>query len=50
VRDAWREVARDPTVNPAPAQVIPMPRHRDAGFSDDAYGAEAPAAGARWNA
>lgn len=50
VRDAWREVARDPTVNPAPAQLIPMPRHRDAGISSDAYGAEAPAAGSRWNA
>jgi flagellar protein FliS len=47
VRDAWREVARDPSVNPAPAQA--MPRRRDSEFSGDEYGAEA-VAGSRWNA
>src|ERR1700691_3939606 len=47
VRDAWREVARDPSVNPAPAQA--MPRRRDSEFGGDEYGAEA-VAGSRWNA
>jgi flagellar secretion chaperone FliS len=41
VRDAWREVARDPEVNPAPVQVMAM--------GGDEYGAEA-TVGSRWNA
>lgn len=36
VRDAWRQVAADPSVNPAPIQVSP--------------GAEPSQAGSRWNA
>src|ERR1700683_4924634 len=35
VRDAWREVARDPTVNPAPSQLIPRPRLTDSAFAGD---------------
>jgi len=49
VRDAWREVARDPAVNPAPAQTIALPRRRDSGFGADEYGADA-VAGSRWHA
>jgi flagellar secretion chaperone FliS len=41
VRDAWREVARDPEVNPAPVQVMAM-----TGGGDE-YGS---GAGSRWNA
>ena len=48
VRDAWRQVARDPSVNPAPAQVIEMPRRRQSAFEDE-YGSE-PGGGSRWNA
>jgi flagellar secretion chaperone FliS len=47
VRDAWREVAKDPTVNPAPAQV--MTRRNDADFERDPYGVEV-RAGSSWNA
>ena len=47
VRDAWREVARDPKVNPVPAQVARLSQRRDMGFDGDEYGA---AAGSRWNA
>ena len=47
VRDAWREVARDPTVNPAPSQLIPRSRLRDSAF--DEYGADV-TVGSRWNA
>ena len=49
VRDAWRAVARDPEVNPAPAQVIANPRRRDSTMDGDEYGAEA-AVGSSWNA
>jgi flagellar protein FliS len=49
VRDAWREVARDPEVNPAPVQVNTLSRRGNAGFDLDEYGAEA-AIGSRWNA
>jgi len=49
VRDAWREVARDPAVNPAPAQMIALPRRRDSEFGADEYGADA-VAGSRWHA
>lgn len=48
VRDAWREVARDPRVNPPPRQEgAGTGSSASAGF----YGAEAgPRAGSRWNA
>jgi flagellar protein FliS len=47
VRDAWRQVAKDTTINPAPLQV---PSSRRAGnFDDEEYGMES-AVGSRWNA
>jgi flagellar protein FliS len=49
VRDAWREVARDPQVNPAPEQVNSLSRRSNAHFEGDEYGAES-VAGSRWNA
>ncbi|MGA3343816.1 MAG: flagellar protein FliS [Terracidiphilus sp.] len=50
VRDAWREVARDPEVNPAPAQVAATPsRRRQGGFDSFDFGDDA-AIGSRWNA
>ena len=49
VRDAWREVARDPNVNPAPSQMTGRNRRGEAGFDEDEYGADA-AMGMRWNA
>jgi flagellar protein FliS len=47
VRDAWREVARDPEVNPAPLQVMQAGRRGSAGFDGDEYGA---GGGSSWNA
>jgi flagellar protein FliS len=47
VRDAWRQVARDPEVNPAPPQISSS--HRQSGFESDEYGAER-ATSSRWNA
>ena len=50
VRDAWREVARDLEVNPAPPQVPAMSsRRRQSGFDGGDYGEDA-VAGSRWNA
>jgi flagellar protein FliS len=50
VRDAWRLVAKDPEVNPAPLQVPAWSSgRRQTGFDGDEYGADAPA-GMRWNA
>jgi flagellar protein FliS len=50
VRDAWRQVAKDPTLNPAPLQVVSShSRHRQPGFEGDEYGADA-AVGSSWNA
>jgi flagellar protein FliS len=49
VRDAWREVARDPEVNPAPTQVRAMARGGNTGFESDEYGSES-AVGSSWNA
>ena len=49
VRDAWRQVAKDPTVNPAPAQVLEMPTHGQRGMGNDDFGADA-VRGSRWNA
>jgi len=49
VRDAWREVTKDPKVNPAPLQISAMASgHRHSGFDGDDFGADA--AGSRWNA
>ena len=47
VRDAWRQVARDPQVNPAPLQVSGMASGRMPDNSD--YGSET-SVGSRWNA
>jgi flagellar protein FliS len=49
VRDAWRQVARDPEVNPAPFQVAPMNSRGNQSFDGADYGEDA-AAGSRWNA
>jgi flagellar protein FliS len=50
VRDAWRQVAKDPEVNPIPAQVIGInARPRQTGFAADDFGADY-AGGSRWNA
>ena len=50
VRDAWRQVARDPDVNPAPLQVSGMNAgRRQPSFDGSEYGDEA-SAGSRWNA
>jgi flagellar secretion chaperone FliS len=46
VREAWREVARDPAVNPAPPQVASSFAH--GGFQGDEYGPES--AVRSWNA
>ena len=49
VRDAWRQVAKEPEVNPAPLQVSnASSRHRQSGF-DNKYGSDT-AAGSSWNA
>jgi flagellar protein FliS len=48
VRDAWREVARDPEVNPAPLQVSHGERGR-LEFDEDAYVTNA-AVRSSWNA
>ena len=50
VRDAWRQVARDPEVNPIPTQVAALSsRQRQGGFDGADYGEDA-ASGSRWNA
>jgi len=50
VRDAWRQVAKDPEVNPIPPQVIEINAgRRQAGFEADDFGANH-AGGSRWNA
>ena len=50
VRDAWRQVAIDPEVNPAPLQVAGLSsERRSAQFEDSDYGVES-AVGSRWNA
>ena len=49
VRDAWREVTKDPKINPAPPQIAAMASgHRHSGFDGDDFGTDA--AGSRWNA
>jgi flagellar secretion chaperone FliS len=47
VRDAWREVAKDPAVNPAPVQV--SARRKNSEFDAGEYGADA-GVGSSWNA
>ena len=50
VRDAWRQVAKDPEVNPAPMQMLAMNSgRRQTGFDGDDFGADY-AGGSRWNA
>jgi flagellar protein FliS len=50
VRDAWRQVARDPDVNPAPMQVMSTNSgRRRTGFESDDFGADY-AGGSSWNA
>jgi flagellar protein FliS len=50
VREAWREVAKDPDVNPAPLQVGNTPPFRALrGFDSDEYGMET-TVGSSWNA
>jgi flagellar protein FliS len=50
VRDAWRQVATDPEVNPAPAQILGRNSgRRQTSFENDEYGADA-SAGSSWNA
>ena len=50
VRDAWRQVARDPEVNPAPLQVSGMASGRmSPGLNGSDYGSES-SVGSRWNA
>ncbi|MGD0096718.1 MAG: flagellar export chaperone FliS [Terracidiphilus sp.] len=50
VRDAWRQVARDPVVNPIPTQVAAVSsRGGHGGFDGGEYGEDS-AIGSRWNA
>lgn len=50
VRDAWRQVARDPEVNPGPPQLAAFAhRQNTAEFDGADYGASA-GVGSRWNA
>jgi flagellar protein FliS len=48
VREAWREVARDPRVNPAPLQSVANPGSKSSQFDGDEY-ADA-GSGSSWNA
>jgi flagellar protein FliS len=49
VRDAWRQVARDPEVNPPPPQVAAALGRMEPGLENDKYGLES-ATASRWNA
>jgi flagellar protein FliS len=49
VRDAWRQVARDPDVNPAPAQVAALTTGGRLGFDGADFGEDATRS-SRWNA
>jgi flagellar protein FliS len=50
VRDAWRQVAQDPSVNPAPAQIAGRASaHMPSGFDASEYGSES-AVASHWNA
>jgi flagellar protein FliS len=48
VRDAWRQAAKDPAVNPAPAQIASTGRER-LSFESNEYDSET-VGGSRWNA
>jgi flagellar protein FliS len=54
VRDAWRQVAKDPEINPGPIQMASnASRRRQSSFDGDEYGSDAVAgssAGSSWNA
>jgi flagellar protein FliS len=51
VRDAWRQIAKDPEVNPAPLQVPSRSAgRRHSGFENDDYGYGANSGGSSWNA
>jgi flagellar protein FliS len=50
VRDAWRQVAQDPEVNPAPAQMAAVSSRRRQGGFDSADFGDDTATGSRWNA
>ena len=50
VRDAWREVARDPNVNPAPRQESATGRASMSGSYDSSDGEAGIGAGSHWNA
>jgi flagellar protein FliS len=50
VRDAWRQVARDPEVNPAPLQVAALQQRRREGSLNRSDSGEDAFAGSRWNA
>src|ERR1035438_9334331 len=49
VRDAWKQVARDPAVGPVPSQVLTMPLRRQPGLENDDFGPDT-SSGSRWNA
>jgi flagellar protein FliS len=50
VRDAWREVACDPKVNPAPSQDSMMARASHPGEFDEYSSSTGAGAGSHWNA
>jgi flagellar protein FliS len=50
VRDAWRQVAKDPEVNPAPMQVTSISSGRRAGSFESSDLGEDAVAGSSWNA
>jgi flagellar protein FliS len=50
VRNAWRQVARDPEVNPAPMQMSAVSSANMLGGFDAGEYSEDAAAGSRWNA
>jgi flagellar protein FliS len=50
VRDAWREVARDPSVNPAPAQISASARAAQSGGFDSSDAEGGMGRGSHWNA
>jgi flagellar protein FliS len=49
VRDAWRQVAKDPEANPRPIQFSSSSRRNDPAFKIDEFGMAVPA-GSSWNA
>jgi flagellar protein FliS len=50
VRDAWRQVAKDPEINPAPLQVASLASRGRQGGMDSADIGDESTAGSRWNA